>query len=91
MEHLLNNCPLSEDIWNQASQRMRRTKRDKNNITSNIRDWGFGSFKSPILNTTWEILPNFIVWKLWKERNIIIFHCEPSPPTLLWNTILSDI
>jgi ribonuclease HI len=88
MEHLLNNCPLSENIWNQATQLMRRTKRVKNNIISTIRDWGSGSFKSPILNRTWQLLPGFIVWQLWKERNRRIFHSQPSPPTLLWNTIL---
>jgi hypothetical protein len=88
MEHLLNNCPLSENIWNQATQFIRRTKRVKNNIISTIRDWGSGSFKIPILNRTWQLLPGFIVWQLWKERNRRIFHSQPSPPTLLWNTIL---
>jgi hypothetical protein len=32
MEHLLNNSILSEEIWNQATQLMRRTNRSK--ITS---------------------------------------------------------
>jgi hypothetical protein len=40
------------------------------------------------LNRAWQLLPGFIVWKLWKERNKRIFHSQPSPPTLLWNTIL---
>jgi len=88
MYNLLNKCPLSDNIWNQATQFMRRTKRVKNNIIRTIRDWGFRSFKSPILNITWQLLPRFIVWQLWKERNRRIFHSHPSPPTLLWNTIL---
>jgi hypothetical protein len=88
MEHLLNNCPLNEIIWNLATRLIRRTKRVKNNIISTIMDWGSGSFKIPILNKNWQLLPGFIVWQLWKERNIRIFHSQPSPPTLLWNTIL---
>jgi hypothetical protein len=88
MEHLLNNSPFSENIWKRATLFMRRTKWVKNNIISTIRDWGYGSFKSPILNRTWKLLQGFIVWQLWKERNKRIFHSHPSPPTLLWNTIL---
>jgi hypothetical protein len=88
MEHLLNNCLLSENIWNQATQLMRRTNRVKNSIISTIREWGSGPFKSPILNRAWKLLPGFIVWQIWKERNKRIFHSQPSPPTLLWNTIL---
>ena len=88
MEHLLNKCPLDEIIWNLATQLMRRNKRVKNNIIRTIRDWGFVSFKIPILNRAWQLLLGFIVWQLWKERNIRIFHSHPSPPTLLWNTIL---
>jgi hypothetical protein len=91
MEHLLNNCPISEEIWNQATQLMRRTKRANNNIINTIRDWGPESYKSPILNRTWQLLPGFIVWKLWKERNICIFHSQTSPPTHLWTTILSHL
>jgi hypothetical protein len=80
MEHLLNNCILSEEIWNQATQLMRRTKRVKDSIMSTIRGWGTDSYKIPILNRTWQLLPGFIVWQLWKERNKRIFHSQPSQP-----------
>ena len=87
MEHLLNNCLLSENIWNQATQLMRRTNRVQNSIISTIREWGSSAFKIPILNRAWKLLPGFIVWQIWKEKNRRIFHSQPSPPTLLWNTI----
>jgi len=70
MEHLLNNNPFSEKIWNQATLFMRRTKWFKNNIISTIRDWGSGSFKSPILNKTLNLLQGFIVWQLLQSSYI---------------------
>jgi hypothetical protein len=47
MEHLLNHCPYNELIWTQAAQSMRRTNRERNNITNTLKNWGDGSYKSP--------------------------------------------
>jgi hypothetical protein len=43
--HILTNCTLSEEIWNQDTQLMRRTKWVKDNIMSTIRGWGTESYK----------------------------------------------
>jgi hypothetical protein len=79
MEHLLNNCTISVEIWDHATQLLRRTNRDKGNIINTIRNWGSGPYKSQLLNRIWQLLPGFIVWQLWKERNRRVFHSQPSP------------
>jgi hypothetical protein len=56
-----------------------------------IKSWGLDSYKIPILNRTWQLLPGFIVWQLWKERNRRIFHSQSSQATSLWSTILSHL
>jgi hypothetical protein len=48
---------------------MRQTKRDRTSVINTIRNWGSGDFKIPLLNRIWKLLPGFIVWQLWKERN----------------------
>jgi hypothetical protein len=91
MEHLLNNCPLSENIWNQATQLMRRTKRVKNNIISTIRDWGSGSFKSPILNRTWTTLTRLHSLETMEreEQKNLSFPTLSSHPPLEYNPLAS--
>jgi hypothetical protein len=80
MEHIINQCPFSELIWDHASKHMRRTRRERNNIINTIKNWGNRSFQNPILNKIWKILLGFIVWLLWKERNRFIFYSQDSPP-----------
>jgi hypothetical protein len=47
MEHLLNHCPFSELIWNQAAQSMRRTRRERNNIINTIKTGDLAPTKVP--------------------------------------------
>jgi hypothetical protein len=77
MEHLLNQCSFSVEIWDQVSQIMRKTNRARDNIISTIENWGSTTFNNPILNRIWQLLLGFVVWKIWKERNREFF--TPSP------------
>jgi hypothetical protein len=91
MEHILNQCSSSGEIWDQASQIMRKTNRERDNIISTIRNWGTEAYKSPILNRIWQLFPGFIVWQLWKERNMRIFHSQASTPSNIWSKIFENI
>jgi hypothetical protein len=84
-------APPVLDIWDHATQYLRRTHRDQRSITNTIRNWGPGPYKCQILNRIWQLLPGFIVWQLWKERNRRIFHSKPSTPASLWSTILLNL
>jgi ribonuclease HI len=43
------------------------------------------------LNHIWLLLPGFILWQIWKERNKSIFHSKDSPLELTWNRVVTHI
>jgi hypothetical protein len=70
---------------------MRKSNQYRNNINDTIEHWDRISYKSPLLNHIWQLLPGFILWQLWKERNRRIFHSQASSPEVTWETISSLI
>jgi ribonuclease HI len=42
-------------------------------------NWRDHAFQSPLLNRIWQLLPGFILWQVWKERNRRVF-CKLSQP-----------
>jgi hypothetical protein len=40
IEHLFNQCSICGEIWDQASQIMRKTNRERDNIIKTIENWG---------------------------------------------------
>jgi hypothetical protein len=54
-----------------------------------IEHWDAITFNNPILNYIWQLLPGFILWQIWKERNKRIFHSKESTPELTWNRVAS--
>jgi hypothetical protein len=91
MEHLLNNCPLSEEIWNQATQLMRRTKRVKNNIISTIRDWGPWFFQNSYPEQNLETLTRLhsLATMEREEQKNFSFPALPAHPPLVYNPLAS--
>jgi exonuclease III len=73
MNHLLNTCPYTAQIWDQAALIMRTSDRLRDNILATITNWRDQAFQSPLLNRIWQLLPGFILWQTWKERNRRIF------------------
>jgi hypothetical protein len=61
MEHLLNQCPLSGEIWDQVAQIMRRSNRNRDSIINTIENWGSNVYQNPILNIIWKLLPGFTI------------------------------
>ena len=91
MEHLLNNCHYSQQIWDWGAQAMRRSQRNRDSIQDTLVNWETISFHNPILQHIWQLLPGFTLWSIWKERNKRIFRSQSSPPTVTWETIRSFI
>jgi hypothetical protein len=65
------------------TQIMHLSNRNRASIVNTIEKWDLITYQSPILDRIWKFLPGFIVWKIWKERNKIIFHSLSSSPSLL--------
>jgi ribonuclease HI len=80
MNHLLNSCHYIAQIWDQAALIMRTSDRHRDSILETIANWRDEAFHSPLLNRIWQLLPGFILWKTWKERNKRLFRSI----SLLW-------
>jgi ribonuclease HI len=46
--------------------------------------WRDQAFHSPLLNRIWQLLPGFILWQAWKERNRRIFKNASLPWQHCW-------
>jgi len=49
MEHLLNSCHYSQQIWDWGAQAMRRSQRNRGSIKDTLVNWDTISFHNPIL------------------------------------------
>jgi hypothetical protein len=70
---------------------MHISSQDRRSINDTIENWDHSTYNNPILNLIWQLLPGFILWQIWKERNKRIFHSQPSKPKTTWETIKSLI
>jgi ribonuclease HI len=84
-EHLFNGCHYSQAIWDQGAQIMRRSNQNRGSIRDTIENWDSITYNNPILNYIWRLLPGFILWQIWKERNKHIFHSKDSPAESTWD------
>jgi hypothetical protein len=63
---------------------MRTSDRDRDSLLETISNWRDSAFHSPILNRIWQLLPGFILWNTWKERNRRLFRNLSSPWQQCW-------
>jgi hypothetical protein len=64
---------------------MRRSNQNRGSIRDTIENWDSITYNNPILNYIWQLLPGFILWQIWKERNKHIFHSKDSTSELTWD------
>jgi hypothetical protein len=89
--HLLNLCPYSSCIWDHSASIMRTSDRNRTGLKETIEGWRSSTYQSPILNRIWQLLPGFILWNIWKERNGRIFKSITRSWQEVWNTIQTNI
>jgi hypothetical protein len=85
MNHLLTSCPYTAQIWDQSALIMRTSDCVRDNIVDTITNWRDQVFHSPLLNRIWQLLPGFILWQVWKERNRRLFRNVFLPWQHCWN------
>jgi hypothetical protein len=81
VNHLLNSCPYTAQIQDQSALIMCTSDRKRDNIIDTITYWRDQVFHSSYLNRIWQLLPGFILWQVWKERNRRLFMND----SLLWH------
>eukprot|EP00253_Pinus_taeda_P011126 PITA_11126 len=91
IHHLLDACPLANQLWEKASFRCQRRCRLPDDITNSLRHWQMNPYKSEILNHLWNILPGLLLWSIWKERNKRIFKDQCSPVEIIWSKLYVNL
>lgn len=91
MEHLLNSCIFTSRLWNFFATVFNQFDRDRDSITNTINNWRNNFSNYEILNTIWALLPSFIIWNVWKERNKRIFKEEKNASLRLLEHILKQV
>ena len=87
----MNSCPLVYKLWEKVSFRCQKDGRTQGDIVSTVRNWARNPFKSKLLNSLWKLIPGFLMWTQWKERNRRIFKNQSMPLDSLWNTVCQNI
>ncbi len=80
----MDTCPLATQLWEKIDQCKRRSGKRLGDITDTIRKWPKHPFQSPLLNSLWNLIPGFLYWILWKERNNRVFNNISRPIDTLW-------
>lgn len=80
----METCPLAAHLWNQIERCNQRRAHRQGDIANLLRTWHKSPYKSPLLNSLWALIPGFLYWSLWKERNNRVFNNKKRPPDILW-------
>ena len=67
MNHLLNSCCWTDNIWMGLQEIFRQKDRDKASIQNTIVNWRTNFSKCDTVNNFWKLCLGFIVWSTWKE------------------------
>ena len=82
IDHLLLSCTFSKEVWIP----MNPPNFNLSDLTADLfTRWAdcspFQLSKKDLLNSAWMLLPKFIFWKLWLERNNRLFRDVESSPS----------
>lgn len=84
ISHLMESCTLAKQLWERVESCNNRAAPRGEDITDNLRNWSKNPFQSQFLNTLWDLIPGFLYWLLWKERNSRIFNNSSRTIDALW-------
>lgn len=81
--HLLRDCPVIHDIWKQIIHRQTNTTYFSTSITK----WIHLNFTSNVvvsaLSLPWNCLFSVITWKIWTDRNNLVFNGRTQLQTVI--------
>jgi len=88
MDHLLNLCPFTSTVWEWVASIFKDTYRDRLSISNTLKNWRKYFLGNEIINKSWTLVPGFVIWNVWKERNSRIFKNKASKPQHIIDQLL---
>jgi hypothetical protein len=89
MNHLLDECTYTAELWDWAASIFRQSNRIRGNIATTINLWKENYNEQEEVNLCWTLIPGMIIWAIWKERNRHIFRNQSWPEGKIKETIIS--
>eukprot|EP00253_Pinus_taeda_P026524 PITA_26524 len=86
--HLLFHCSLAKQLWDKATFKCQKDHRVQGDLKATLRNWPQTPYQSKLLNSLWQLLPGFLLWNIWKERNRRIFKDQHQSADQLWHILL---
>ena len=68
-------------MWEEGGRCFGKASLGEGPIADTIEKWDDKAFKNVIVSRLWVLLPKFIVWSTWKERNHQVFESRRKTPT----------
>jgi hypothetical protein len=78
-------------MWEEGVRCFGQAEIEEGSILEMIEQWEEKPFQNAILRRLWDLLPGFIVWNTWKERNNQVFERKTQPPQEIWKRIQAQI
>eukprot|EP00253_Pinus_taeda_P013241 PITA_13241 len=85
--HLLFHCSLAKQLWDKATFICQKDHRVQGDLKVTLRNWPQTPYQSKLLNSLWQLLPGFLLWNIWKERNRRIFKDQHQSVDHLWHIL----
>ena len=87
LDHLLITCPFSREVWRESLS-LNHSNFSMPDLTVELfSNWAESSpfllSKKALLKAAWMLIPKFIIWKLWLERNNRIFRNVENNPSMV--------
>lgn len=79
IKHLMHSCHFACKLWEKVSFWCQKEGRIHGDIIATIRNWDQNPYQSMISNFLWKLIPGFLMWSIWKERNRRIFKDHSAP------------
>jgi hypothetical protein len=69
MNHLLDECPYTSEVWDWVAGIFQQSNRVRDNISTTINTWKENYSENEEVNLYWTLIPSMIILEIWKERN----------------------
>lgn len=79
-DHLLQGYEWAKEVWNKGGTHLGNLSLEEPPIQNLVESWLEKAFQNSILHRIYELLPSFVVWEIWKERNSHIFESKTRNP-----------